>query len=239
MKLILQHPLKIFSVNQPFGTNFNSFYKDSGMKGHNGIDFFALDGTPVYATHDGRVTFTGYDDAGGLGVVIRTNEQFDYKDGQAYYKTIYWHLKKDTIKVTGGQTVKAGDLIALSNNSGRSTGPHLHFALKPIAKGENDWIWYNLAQDNEYFGAIDPMPYFETTKSEPIEKKYPTLRMGAKGAYVEELQTQLNLKNNAGLKVDGDFGLKTLNAVKDFQTKNGLNPDGIVGPKTHALLNKF
>jgi len=244
MKLTLKHPLKIFQINQPFGVNFLSFYKDSGMKGHNGIDFYALDATPVYATHDGRVTFTGYDDAGGLGVVIRTEEKFDYYNTStgalepSYLKTIYWHLKKDTIKVTGGQQVKAGDLIALSNNTGRSTGPHLHFALKPIYKGEQDWTWYNLEQNNGFFGAIDPMPYFEGTESvEPPKKVYPTVRKGTRGPFVKELQTKLNTQIKAGLVVDGIFGAKTLKAVMDYQKVKGLSIDGICGPKTWAVLN--
>ena len=143
-----------------------------GLLGHNGIDFHAPDSTEVYASHDGRVTYAGYDGAGGLGVVIRTTEKFDYyrpdtgKFEPSYYKTIYWHLKKDTIKVTGGQTVKAGDLIALADNTGRSTGAHLHYGVKPIYKGENDWTWWNWEQENGYYGAIDPAPYFNNFYAE-------------------------------------------------------------------------
>lgn len=233
MKLTLQKPLNEFRVNQYFGQNMVSFYAESGLKGHNGIDFYAPDSTPVYATHDGRVTFAGYDDAGGLGIVIRTNEQFEYEGGEAYFKTIYWHLKKDTLKVTGGQSVKAGDLIALADNTGRSTGSHLHFALKPIAKGENDWIWYNLEQNNGYFGAIDPMPFF----NEPLHEVEPikptlteTLRKGSRGEQVRILQILLKVG------VDGIFGVKTETAVKAFQSSHGLVVDGIVGKLTRAKL---
>ena len=204
MKFILKSPLKVFRINQKFGENFNNFYKESGMLGHNGIDFHAPDSTEVYATHDGRVTFTGYDGGGGLGVVIRTTEKFDYynedtgKLEPSYFKTIYWHLKKDTIKVTGGQTVKAGDLIALADNTGRSTGAHLHFGLKPIAKGENDWTWYNTKQKNGYLGSIDPMPFFEE-----LPNKF------------KELQELLN-KHGAKLVVDGKFGKLSRQALELF-----------------------
>ena len=53
-----------------------------------------------------------------------------------------------------------GDVLAESDNTGLSTGPHLHFGLKPVAKGEQSWIWFNVEQKNGYLGAIDPLPYF-------------------------------------------------------------------------------
>ena len=66
---------------------------------------------------------------------------------------------------------------------------------------------------------------------------YPVLRKGSKGVYVEVLQKKLN---DAGynLAVDGDFGKKTLEAVKDYQKVNGLVVDGIVGVKTWEKLYK-
>lgn len=226
MKLVLKSPLKIFRINQKFGENANAFYKQLGLKGHNGIDFFAPDSTEVYAAHDGRVTFAGYDGSGGLGIVIRTEEEFDYLKGQSYFKSIYWHLRKDSLKVTGSQQVKAGDLIALSDNTGMSTGAHLHFGLKPIAKGENDWTWFNTEQDNEYMGAIDPLPYF-AEKFQFIK----TLRFGMLNSDVKELQKIL------GVIQTGFFGTLTLEAVKKFQRKYEIPDTGLVGELTRTKLN--
>lgn len=160
MKLQLYYPTKPVGFNQRFGENATSLYHDLGLAGHNGIDFFAPDSTPVRASHDGTVTFSGDDGSGGLGIVIRTDEQFEYLEGTAYFKSIYWHLKTGSIKVKASQKVKTGDLIALADNTGMSTGSHLHFGLKPVKKGENDWTWANSEQNNGYFGAIDPEPYF-------------------------------------------------------------------------------
>ena len=227
MKLILKQPLKIWQINQPFG-NASPLYTSFGLKGHNGIDFYALDSTEIYATHDGRVTFTGYDGSGGLGVVIRTTEQFDYGDGQAYFKSLYWHLKRDSIKVTGGQTVKAGDLIALADNTGRSTGAHLHFGLKPIQKGEENWVWFNLSPDNGYNGAVDPLPYFDISKY--VFTKF--MKFGSKGDEVKELQKALYIG-----PVDGIFGKVTKGAVIRYQLANNLVGDGIVGKLTRNMLN--
>ena len=166
MRLQLKNPLGRVTITQGYGIDGTDpvmveKYKTLGLKDglHNGLDMVAFDGTPVYASHDGRVTFAGYDGSGGLGVVIRTNEPFEYGDGFTYFKTIYWHLRKDSLLVTGGQEVKAGQQIASADNTGFSPGSHLHFGLKPIAKGENDWTWYNTQQENGLGGAIDPMPY--------------------------------------------------------------------------------
>ena len=62
-----------------------------------------------------------------------------------------------------------------------------------------------------------------------------TLQYGSKGSDVKELQKYLN-NNGYNLGVDGDFGNKTLSAVKDYQKKNGLGVDGIVGDKTWGKL---
>lgn len=68
-------------------------------------------------------------------------------------------------------------------------------------------------------------------------KVYPVLKKGSKGVHVSELQTILN-KFGYGLAVDGQFGPKTLEAVKAYQEEHGLVVDGKVGPKTWTELKK-
>lgn len=72
------------------------------------------------------------------------------------------------------------------------------------------------------------------TAAEPVESP-PALRKGSKGEAVERLQSLLNA-NGAALKVDGDFGPRTEDAVEDFQRARGLHADGIVGPYTWDAL---
>lgn len=67
-------------------------------------------------------------------------------------------------------------------------------------------------------------------------KNIPTLRRGSQGDEVADLQMLLNSKYGYKLDIDGDFGSKTESAVKDFQRKQGLTVDGIVGPKTWKAL---
>lgn len=239
MKFQLQYPLKDVEVTQGFGKNATDIYAKLGMKGHSGIDFEAPDGTPCYAAHDGRVTYAGYDGAGGLTIVIRTEQEFEYNGGMTFFKTIYCHLKKDTLKVTGGQQVKAGQHIADCDNTGLSTGSHLHFGLKPIYKGEQDWQWDNIEQNNGYKGAIDPTPYF----AKPIVPFTKTIKQGERGQGVIKLQAFLVRKGLLVMPPNTSFGFYgkvTADAVKAYQISKGIpHNNGVqVGPQTLAALNK-
>ncbi len=176
MKLQLYFPLKTFTQTQGFGENLADFYVKMGMLGHNGIDMVGWEGQVVRAAHNGTVTFAGEDGAAGLGVVVRSDEEFEDSEGKpSYWKSIYWHLKKDTIVVKYGQKVVVGDILAQCDNTGMSTGSHLHFGIKPCAKGENDWSWYNLEQNNGYLGAVDPKPYWTGFYAEDYRVLIPAL----------------------------------------------------------------
>lgn len=85
---------------------------------HKGVDFALPVGTPVLAVGDGEVVVAKNGGAAGNYVAIRHGRQ---------YMTRYMHLKKVLVKP--GEKVKRGDRIALSGNTGRSTGPHLHFEI--------------------------------------------------------------------------------------------------------------
>lgn len=85
---------------------------------HKGIDWATPVGTPVYASNAGKVVQAGW--GSGYGYVVYIN----HADGR---QTRYGHLSK--VLVSAGQTVSQGQKIALSGNTGRSTGPHLHFEI--------------------------------------------------------------------------------------------------------------
>src|SRR6185312_491101 len=179
MKLSLSLPVTPYHVNQPFGVNYFTYHQ-FGLDGHNGLDLQAYHGQPVYASHDGTVTIE-VDAHQGHGVVLLSDQQYDYNGSQCYFKTIYWHLC-DTDKepnypypVKDGQKVKRGDLIGYADNTGFSTGDHLHFGLKPVAIDEPAFLLENIAQNNGYLGAIDPTPYLNTTYSVdlPIDPTVP------------------------------------------------------------------
>lgn len=66
-----------------------------------------------------------------------------------------------------------------------------------------------------------------------------TLRVGSRGEGVKELQRFLNHFLNLGLKVDGILGPKTIAVMKTWQSQHGLKPDGLIGPKTKAMMNQI
>lgn len=110
-------PLQNIRITSGFGYRIDPFY--GGTSFHSGLDLKADVGTEVFAAQRGTVEKIGSLDLYGLFIILK-------HDGQ--YETVYAHL--DEIFVREGQTVGAGDRIALSGNTGRSTGPHLHFEIR-------------------------------------------------------------------------------------------------------------
>lgn len=93
---------------------------------HHGTDFGARKGTPLLAVYDGKVSFSGW--MGGYGKVVKIKHPRGYE-------SLYAHQSR--IKVKRGQRVKKGQIIGYVGNTGRSTGPHLHFGLKKNGKWVN------------------------------------------------------------------------------------------------------
>jgi len=104
-------------VSSGFGYRIDPLYKT--VKFHPGLDFTAPQGTPVYATADGVIEI-----AGNLGNGYGNHIVIDH--GYSY-NTLYGHLYK--IKVKRGQKVKRGEVIGYVGNTGKSTGPHLHYEV--------------------------------------------------------------------------------------------------------------
>lgn len=104
-------------LSSDFGSRWSNF--------HEGIDFSVPRGTPVYAAHDGNVIYTGERLRGYGKIVI-------IKDSEKLLVTIYAH--NDRVHVSPGDTVSAGQEIAHSGNTGKSTGPHLHFETRIVTE---------------------------------------------------------------------------------------------------------
>lgn len=132
-----------------FGTRVHPILKI--RKEHTGLDFTAPIGTPVSAPADGTVITSGAS-SGGYGIQI----EIDHGHG---YVTKFAHLSET--KVSVGQTVKRGDIIAHTGNTGLSSGPHLHYEI--IKNGDK----------------IDPVDYFYQDLS---PKEYEQFRQEAQAA---------------------------------------------------------
>ncbi|MFD5267096.1 M23 family metallopeptidase [Streptomyces sp. NPDC058335] len=119
----------------------SAYYGQAGinwMSQHTGIDFPVSYGTTVMAATDGTVR-TQWNSAYGNMMIVTA------KDG-----TETWYCHLSSYRVASGTTVKAGDPIAYSGNSGNSTGPHLHFEVRPSGAS-----------------AIDPLPWLRSHGLDP------------------------------------------------------------------------
>lgn len=135
-----------FGIAQLWGENpgFYSQYNYDGVAllGHNGVDFLAPSGTLLYAVDAGEVARTGFEEGGfGNFILIR----------HAWGESLYAHLQ--SIAVSEGQPVARGQFIGVSDNTGGSTGPHLHFAVRINP--------YNRADG--WGGFTTPLPYLPPT----------------------------------------------------------------------------
>ena len=99
-----------------FGMRIHPIYGIAKM--HNGLDFTAPQGTPIYSTGDGTVTAAGGGTGTGNHVII--NHGYGYE-------TEYMHMVR--IKARDGQRVKRGEVIGWVGNTGASTGPHCHYEV--------------------------------------------------------------------------------------------------------------
>ena len=118
---------------------------------HKGIDLAAQRGTAVMASHDGLVIYTGkaFKGYGKMIMIESTNT-----DAGSGYATLYGHL--DKIVVFEGQKVRQGEVIGALGNTGRSSGPHLHFEIRKLD------------------GPIDPLPLLPAGEALTNEVDDPT-----------------------------------------------------------------
>jgi len=154
--MILRWPLppEHRRITQAFGENPDE-YAAYGLAGHEGIDVSCPVGTPVLAVHAGTIQILYAPDSYGLYLQLWSDEVM----------TLYAHLSE--AKVAGGQVIAAGETIGLSGNTGRSTGPHLHFGVCPLPRDVS----------NGYKGWVDPLPLLqEGERMEAIRKAATSVR---------------------------------------------------------------
>jgi len=122
-----------------YGMRIDPHYKVPKM--HQGMDFTAPTGTPIYATGNGKV-IRADSKSSGYGKHIRIDHGYGYV-------TLYAHM--DEYKVKSGQRVERGDIIGLVGNTGKSSGPHLHYEVRHNGEPINPV--------NFYFNDITPEEY--------------------------------------------------------------------------------
>jgi murein DD-endopeptidase MepM/ murein hydrolase activator NlpD len=189
-------------INSEFGWRWS--------KMHNGVDVELNVGDAIYAAFDGVVRMAKMDPYGyGLYVVIRHYNGLE---------TLYGHLNERTVEVN--QPVRAGDVIGFGGNSGRSTGPHLHFEVRYKGRPMDPQKLINfetaelkmdtLTLDKSYFH------YSTTTRKTPVKLKYYKVKSGdnlyriakRNGISVEKICKLNRMKENSILPVGKTLKLR-------------------------------
>lgn len=131
-----------YTISSPYGIRDDPISGEQDF--HEGIDIAAPEWTPVFAIWDGKVITSSFDErAGGYLILehdildlVEINEQRDAMNMKLFTK--YIHLNQAQVKA--GDRVKAGEMIAFSGNTGRSTGPHLDFRILVNERGKEEYI---------------------------------------------------------------------------------------------------
>ncbi len=133
---------RIAAEKLPFSFPVKGTYRSTSGFGprwgrmHEGHDWAGPVGTPIHATADGVVSFAGR--SGGYGNLIKIKHEFGYE-------TRYAHLSRIRVKV--GDRVSRGDRIGDMGNTGRSTGPHLHYEIRIGGAATNPMKYIKAARD--------------------------------------------------------------------------------------------
>ncbi len=135
-KSLLKTPIDGARITSTYGMRVNPVLGYSAM--HQGIDFGAPSGTPIFAAGNGVIEEMGWKNGYGKWVKIRHN---------GTYETGYAHTSKFASGLKKGSKVKQGQVIAYVGTTGRSTGPHLHFEIMVNGKHVNPSTVKTVASD--------------------------------------------------------------------------------------------
>lgn len=142
----------MFTITQEWGNDLViggvHIYAQFGLKGHNGVDYGTPTGTPILAPHGGKVIEAAFDKY-GYGMYVKIEND---KEG-----SILGHLK--SFVVNPGDTITEGTEIGISDNTGNSTGAHLHWGYFRKPRNKTDG----------YSGTTNPFPFLQPQPTPPTE----------------------------------------------------------------------
>ncbi len=154
-------PLKTGRLSDAFGYRIHPITQQKKM--HNGMDWSVDRGTPVFATADGAVEFSGYHKNSGYGKLIIVSHNFGFK-------TYYGHLNKLLVK--NGSVVRKGQVIGLSGNTGKSTGPHLHYEVRYLFKPLNPrpFVQWDMENYEQIFAEVKDIAWDSLRAMHPLNQ---------------------------------------------------------------------
>lgn len=129
-RIVVPVPAGSYTISSPFGMREDPL-NPGVYRLHSGTDFAAADGTPILAVADGIVLWAGYM-AGWNNILI-----IEHNIAGERVASVYAHMWDDGFHVSAGERVTAGQHIADVGSEGYSTGPHLHFEIRPGGWGHD------------------------------------------------------------------------------------------------------
>lgn len=230
-----------FRITQNWGVP-NPIYAQFGFTQHNGVDVALGKDAKVFSPHEGTVTWIGWQPQGaGLHILIQSEDKYAFNDGnELYCLSTLMHLS--STKVAVGDNVKPGDLVAIADNTGFSTGPHTHWRLQRMYKKNSTYLIFDKNEAND---SVDPIPYLTEHAGYFFTKD---LSIGMTDPDVKELQKYLNQSGfpvasvpSAGSSTHETsfYGPATKDAVQRLQQAQNIFPaSGYCGPLTRSFINK-
>ena len=252
-----------YPISQPFGANFNNSYINSGLKGHNGVDYAGGYGSPVHSLFEQEYVYKildkdrlANDGSGFTGVFTLID------NGIEVFEFLYGHGDP---KVTVGQICHRGDVIMTEANHGEvysngtritlemqragdKRGSHVHAQKRILRKDRvrlNNTRYItgqdgNALNHNGFYYAI---PFYENGYVGCVDFTLPLfnrdLFLGCRGYDVQCLQNFLKARGFLDIEQTTTyFGFATKKAVSAFQKVNNISPiGGFCGFKTRSLIN--
>ena len=223
------------------GTNNfgDHFWSARGSGEHHAVDIMANKMTPVVAVASGTVQWVGsrcctlrikHDDGWSSSYIHLNNDTPGTDDGQG---------RGIAPGISKGTRVIAGQLIGWVGDSGNAEGTasHLHFELiDPHGVNVDPYLALRAADAGQSV-SICKQP--DVSSVSTLVAGSGLLRLGARGTAVTQLQQFLGAIGHDVGSADGVFGPKTLAGIRQFQERQGLSPDGVVGSMTRSTIGRL
>jgi len=169
-KLELFFPAKPYRITQVWGLYRPEIYSQFGFTRHNGEDIALGKDKKLYAPLDCEVVKIGNQpNGGGIFVGLMSNE-YDFDDGK--YRVVIDFLHCERILVNVGDKLKCGDLVAIADNTGFSTGPHTHCQYR---RATWNGITINYIDKNDANNSFDPYVFFNGLYAVDFKEAWNTL----------------------------------------------------------------
>jgi len=191
----MKRPFKgMYPVTQEWGNdlviNGVHIYAQFGLKGHNGVDYGCPTETPIIAPHGGKVIEAAFDKY-GYGMYVKIENDIE--------GSILAHLK--SFVVNPGDIITEGTQIGLSDNTGNSTGPHLHWGYFRKPRNKTDG----------YSGTTNPYPFLTPeTPATDYKKLYEASLQKVGDLQATEIRLKIEIANKDKAIQERD---KTINSL--------------------------